>query len=241
MSLDLARDVLSERAAANIHDPQAMIAAAVDLEIRLRCLVAALDRDGALSTSVAEHGPFPMPTGDTGSVAMKPEQRKAIAVQIGAVQPATDALIGTLAESVANVRNHEHPSWEDLYCMNLTSYMGERVAPVLKRLLDAETENARLRARVSELEAEAVCPSQMTTSEGTSKCAQRPGHRGDHRNGAKDHYWNNDFTDASRDRRSGADAARRMIRDRQTAEDPHDSPLHHAYAVSRDLPAGGAL
>ncbi|MFI9618130.1 hypothetical protein ACIG8S_04345 [[Kitasatospora] papulosa] len=85
---------------------------------------------------------------------MTPEQRKAIAVQIGDVQPATDALIGTFAESVASVRNHEHPSWEDLYCMNLTSYMGERAAPVLKRLLDAETENARLRAQAAQLEAQ---------------------------------------------------------------------------------------
>ncbi|MFF8467948.1 hypothetical protein [Streptomyces griseus] len=89
------------------------------------------------------------------SAPMTPEQRKAIAVQIGDVQPATDRLIGSFAESVANVRNHEHPSWEDLYCMNLTSYMGERMAPVLKRLLDAETENARLRARVVELETQA--------------------------------------------------------------------------------------
>lgn len=83
---------------------------------------------------------------------MTPEQRKAIAVQIGEAKPATDGLIGSFAEAVANVRNHEHPSWEDLYCMNLTSYMGERMAPVLKRLLDAETEVAALRARGAELE-----------------------------------------------------------------------------------------
>ncbi|MFI9012641.1 hypothetical protein ACIGZI_01245 [Streptomyces griseus] len=102
-------------------------------------------KDDALTAAVAEHGPFPMPVG-TKPVPMRPEQRKAIAVQIGEVQPATDALIGSLAESVANVRNHEHPSWEDLYCMNLTSYMGERMASVLKRLLDTETENARLGA-----------------------------------------------------------------------------------------------
>ncbi|MFE1515868.1 hypothetical protein ACFW9I_03370 [[Kitasatospora] papulosa] len=43
-------------------------------------------------------------------------------------------------------------------------------------------------------------------------------------------------TTVPRDLRPGADAARRMIRDRQTAEDPHDSPLHHGYALSRDLP-----
>lgn len=81
---------------------------------------------------------------------MKPEQRRAIVVQIGDVQPATDALIGSFAESVAKVRNHEHPSWEDLYCMNLTSYMGERVAPVLRRLLEAENEIVRLGACVAE-------------------------------------------------------------------------------------------
>ncbi|MGW5928024.1 hypothetical protein ACWF2L_17510 [Streptomyces anulatus] len=107
----------------------------------------------ALTAAVELLGALPMPVG-AGPVPMKPEQRKAVAVQIGDVQPATDALIGSFAESVANVRNHEHPSWEDLYCMNLTSYMGERMAPVLKRLLDTETENARLRAHVAELKAQ---------------------------------------------------------------------------------------
>ncbi|MGW0780404.1 hypothetical protein [Streptomyces sp. NPDC002913] len=92
-------------------------------------------------------------TDDVTPAPMKPEQRAAIAAQIGDAKPATDALIGSFAESVANVRTHEHPSWEDLYCMNLTSYMGERMAPVLKRLLDTETENARLRAQVAELKA----------------------------------------------------------------------------------------
>ncbi|MGW4250450.1 hypothetical protein [Streptomyces californicus] len=106
----------------------------------------------ALTAAVELLGALPMPVG-TAPAPMKLEERKAIAVQIGDVQPATDGLVGSLAESVANVRNHEHPSWEDLYCMNLTSYMGERMAPVLKRLLDAETENARLRARVAEVEA----------------------------------------------------------------------------------------
>ncbi|MFE7360700.1 HlyD family secretion protein [[Kitasatospora] papulosa] len=45
-----------------------------------------------------------------------------------------------------------------------------------------------------------------------------------------------EYNPAPRDLRPGADAARRMIADRQTAEDPHDSPLHHGYALSRDLP-----
>ncbi|MFJ6615419.1 hypothetical protein ACIQPT_34660 [Streptomyces sp. NPDC091289] len=39
-----------------------------------------------------------------------------------------------------------------------------------------------------------------------------------------------------RDLRPGAEAARRMLRDRTVAEDPHDSPLHQSYALGRDLP-----
>ena len=131
---------------------------------------------------------------------MTPEQRKAITVQIGDVQPATDALIGTFAESVANVRNHEHPSWEDLYCMNLTSYMGERMAPVLKRLLVAESEADQLRARVAELEA-ALADATEPDVDGAGRTYQ-------------------EYNPAPRDLRPGADAARRMIRDWQVAEGP---------------------
>ncbi|QGZ53288.1 hypothetical protein GPZ77_34220 (plasmid) [Streptomyces sp. QHH-9511] len=35
--------------------------------------------------------------------------------------------------------------------MNLTSWMGERMGPVLRRLLDVEAEAARLRAQVAEM------------------------------------------------------------------------------------------
>jgi len=44
-------------------------------------------------------------------------------------------------------------------------------------------------------------------------------------------------TTVPRDLRPGAEAARRMIADRQTPEDPHDSPLHRTYETSHDLPA----
>lgn len=77
---------------------------------------------------------------------MTPEQRDAIAQQLGEAPAATDGLIDALAKTVADRREHEHPKWEDLYCLNLTSYAGERTAPLLRRLLDAE-------ARVAELEA----------------------------------------------------------------------------------------
>lgn len=69
-----------------------------------------------------------------------------LAQYLGDAQPARDGVIATLAKATANVREHEHPQWDDLYCFNLVSYMGERMAPALRRLLDAE-------ARIAELEA----------------------------------------------------------------------------------------
>ena len=65
MALGLARQALAEQADANVYDKQAMITAAVQLEIRLRGLVAALDKGDKLAAQVAEHGPFPMPMGES--------------------------------------------------------------------------------------------------------------------------------------------------------------------------------
>ncbi|MBT2425252.1 hypothetical protein J7F02_06010 [Streptomyces sp. ISL-112] len=44
--LDRAREVLEEKATANIHDHTEMLRAAVSLEMRLRQLVAALEAEG---------------------------------------------------------------------------------------------------------------------------------------------------------------------------------------------------
>lgn len=76
---------------------------------------------------------------------MTPEQRAQIAELIGDAKPATDRLLGQLAGSVRDRREHEHPTWEDLYCFNLVSWAGERMAPVLRRLLDAEARLAELK------------------------------------------------------------------------------------------------
>lgn len=73
--------------------------------------------------------------------------REALAALIGEVQPATDALLVSFAKSVRDRREHDHPKWEDLYCANLSAFMGEKIAPVLRRLIAAEI-------RVAELEAE---------------------------------------------------------------------------------------
>ncbi|MFB7162273.1 hypothetical protein [Streptomyces sp. NPDC056242] len=82
-----------------------------------------------------------------------------IAAYLGDAKPARDGVIATLAKATAQVREHEHPKWDDLYCFNLVSYMGERMAPVLRRLVDSEAEAERLRARVAELEYVAPSPS----------------------------------------------------------------------------------
>ncbi|MEV8638955.1 hypothetical protein AB0395_45605 [Streptosporangium sp. NPDC051023] len=62
---------------------------------------------------------------------------------------ATDELIDHLAETVLDREAHEHPKpgqGEDLYCLNLTAWMGERMKSVLVRLREAESERDRLRA-----------------------------------------------------------------------------------------------
>ncbi len=53
-ALDLARKDLAAHQSANIHDHQAMIQAAIVLEIRLRGLLAALDADGGGGTAGAD-------------------------------------------------------------------------------------------------------------------------------------------------------------------------------------------
>ncbi|MFJ8144645.1 hypothetical protein ACIQ6R_06170 [Streptomyces sp. NPDC096048] len=96
-----------------------------------------------LETAVRELGALPMPVGPEPQ--MPPEQRVAIAELIGDAKPATGHLVEQLAKSVRDRREHEHPTWEDLYCLNLVSWMGERMGPVLRRLLDAEARAAELR------------------------------------------------------------------------------------------------
>ncbi|MFH9368110.1 hypothetical protein ACH4K8_20810 [Streptomyces anulatus] len=103
---------------------------------------------------------------------------------------------------------------------------------------EEEQENARLRARVAELEAQA--------EKVTAFCAQRAEYVTSilncHPDNAHDYF-----------RWQGHAAARRQLsqalglpvgwpaEDKQSipsapVEDPHDSPLHHTYALGRDLP-----
>ena len=92
--------------------------------------------------------------------ALSAEQRAALAENLGDAKPATDGLLVSFAETIRECREHDHGSQrEDWFCLNLSSYMGERMAPVLRRLLDAE-------ARVAELEAAPALPWAAQMSDG---------------------------------------------------------------------------
>lgn len=86
---------------------------------------------------------LPMP------VAPEPQDagtRAELAELIGTAKPATDRLLQQLAQSVRDRSEHDHTTQrEDWFCMNLTSFMGERMGPVLRRLLDAEARAERYR------------------------------------------------------------------------------------------------
>ncbi|MFJ2249400.1 hypothetical protein ACIQGT_40230 [Streptomyces sp. NPDC093108] len=182
--------------------------------------------------------------------ALTPEQRKAIAHQLGDARPATDGLLGSLAESVANVRTHDHPKWEDLYCMNLSSYMGERMAPVLRRLLDTEAEligfrdqrnavcadNEELLARVERSALARLQAENETRTIARERDALRarvtelealtPAPVQTCRTCGAGYDYGKPCGLCEFKKRVAA----------AIAEDPHDSPLHHDYATGRDLP-----
>lgn len=111
----------------------------------------------ATLADLAEHGiagsadALPMPVGPE-PLTLTAEQRSAIAALIGDAKPATTGLVQHMAKAVHDRSVHEHPTWEDMYCLNLVSWMGERMGPVLRRLVDAE-------ARVAELESASVARS----------------------------------------------------------------------------------
>ncbi|QCX81118.1 hypothetical protein C9F11_37675 [Streptomyces sp. YIM 121038] len=83
-----------------------------------------------------------------------PEEREQLAEILAGTAPATAGLVVAVAEVLRDCWGHEHPKQEDIFCGNLYGWMGERVGPVLRRLLDVEAEREGLRARVGELEAE---------------------------------------------------------------------------------------
>lgn len=72
------------------------------------------------------------------------------------VPPASDLVLAELRSSALNVRTHDHPLHQDLYCLNLVAYMGERMVYVLRRLADKEGEVRALKDRLTALADEAI-------------------------------------------------------------------------------------
>ena len=74
--------------------------------------------------------------------------------KLGDQPPATDLLLGRLVDTVVDCRDHEHPdegSGPDLYCLNLMSFMGDRMAAVLRRIADEQSEVFKERQRATAL------------------------------------------------------------------------------------------
>ena len=97
--------------------------------------------------------------------------------------------------------------------------LGAAHSNATNQIASLESDLGDAQARVAELEGAAICPS-IARLHG-SKCVLPVRHRGDHGNESKRHYWSDDYA---------------VPRQRQP-EDPHDSVLHHDYALGRDLPA----
>ncbi|MFM9675821.1 hypothetical protein [Streptomyces brasiliscabiei] len=83
---------------------------------------------------------------------LTPEQRAALSHLIGEqTKPAETGLVLLLGESIRDVREHDHTTQrEDLFCLNLASFMGERMGPALRRLLDLEAEQQTLNEALSD-------------------------------------------------------------------------------------------
>lgn len=166
MALGLAREALVEQADANVYDKQAMIAAAVQLEIRLRGLVAALDKDKELAAQVAAHGPFPMPTGESQPVGLTEEQAEAL----------INAGNGALSDYYHERQCHcsDYPAgcvtnpgyrraagfWDtDAFAIGLPAVLGVweslRNDRHAAKIAELRADNEQLRARVAKLEAAA--------------------------------------------------------------------------------------
>lgn len=195
-------------------------------------------QDDALARAVAEHGPFPMPVG-TKPVPMTPDREQEIrnreqAATPGPWQSDGAEIYGTLGGvlmidlwvgETLDIENQQRSNADAAFMADARSAVPELLAEV-----------DRLRARVAELEGQA--------EKVTAFCAQRAEYVTSLRQfveGGEDDYF----------RWTGHAEARRQLsqslglpvgwpaEDKPApapAKDPHDSPLHHSYAVGRDLP-----
>jgi hypothetical protein len=88
------------------------------------------------------------------------------ALGLDAIRPATDLLIAQLRETLGEIQSHEHPKrGEDFYCLNLVSWLGERMGPVLRRLADEQAETRSWKDRHTALANEFLAETDRLTAE----------------------------------------------------------------------------
>ncbi|MET9923455.1 MULTISPECIES: hypothetical protein [Streptomyces] len=182
-------------------------------------------QDDALAQAVAEHGPFPMPVG-TKPVPMTPDREQEIRAREQAATPGpwqSDGaeIYGTLGGvlmidlwvgETLDIENQARSDADAAFMADARSAVPELLAEV-----------ARLRARVAELEAQ---PSRaVTLREASESVASMAYSR--YSEGAK-----TTLLEASQMLADNAAEAEGPT----PVEDPHDGPLHHSYALGRDLP-----
>ncbi|MFB6809462.1 hypothetical protein [Streptomyces sp. NPDC056387] len=182
------------------------------------------------------------------------EQAALLAEMIGDVQPARVTVLLSLGEAVRDQREHDHSQREDWHCTNLVAFMGERMGPVLRRLLNSEAKAAQLSARVAELEAE-----RHATNEALSDAAEQLRRDRDRiatleaertdlvaDRDAQIVEWlgkkSREYGSSNREARAKSEAVWRMADKlsrgavRRPHEDGYVSPLDHDYRVGRELP-----
>jgi hypothetical protein len=113
-------------------------------------------RQRRAATSTAAARPEPRRNSDmtnpaSGTSLLTAEQRERITALLGDVEAADDRLLMVLAQLTHDRRENEHPAWEDLSRHNAAGWMGDRTGLVLRRVLDLEAENARLRGEPTDL------------------------------------------------------------------------------------------
>ncbi|MFP3119541.1 hypothetical protein [Streptomyces sp. Iso 434] len=152
---------------------------------------------------------------------LPPDLPAQIAAHLGGVRPAGHLLVASLAESVADRRAHQHPKGEDLYCHNLASWAGERIGPVLRRLIDAETERDRLRVELDKRTAQ-----HAEAAAALAEQVQRSGQR------IREHNADREELERLRAELAAADTS--VVCDAEGHAIPHSSSCPSAARTERD-------
>ncbi|QQZ56895.1 hypothetical protein IFE09_27240 [Streptomyces microflavus] len=197
-------------------------------------------KDDALARAVAEHGPFPMPVGEPMPVELTEQQLDALSAA------GNRALNDHYHEDLCYCRSwptscvssggYFMGTWDtSAFDIGLPAVLGVweslRNDRHAAKIAELRADNAALRVRVAELEAARTTAAADRDKQIIAWLEQKAA----------------EYGTSNRERRAKAEAVDRMADKLSrgavrpacppvSPEDPHDSPLHHEYAVGRDLP-----